>query len=109
MSIKILIKYLLLYFLFLLGMILYYVGLVNLFSSLLLFLGGYIAIKNTFDYRLVRKNISSIKKDSDDNHLIELDKEQDKKNERQVIRQINCDDVVGVKRVRSYSRVRKKY
>jgi len=49
-------RYTLIYFPFVLGMILFLFNVVNLFSSLCLFLGGYIAIKNTFDYRLVKKN-----------------------------------------------------
>lgn len=44
----------------LLGMVLFSYNVVNIFSSLLLFFGGYIAIKNTFDYRCIRKNIDSV-------------------------------------------------
>ena len=36
-------------------------GIFNLFSSLLFFAGGYIAVKNTFDYRKIRKNIVDVK------------------------------------------------
>lgn len=53
---KKILRYILIYFPFILGIILFSFKIVNLFSSLCLFLGGYIAIKNTFDYRLIKKN-----------------------------------------------------
>ena len=49
-------RYVMIYFPFLLGIVLCSFNIVNLFSALCLFIGGYIAIKNTFDYRLVKKN-----------------------------------------------------
>lgn len=45
---------------FIIGVILCSVSIINLFSLLLLFVGGYIAIKNTFDYRKVRNNMNMI-------------------------------------------------
>ena len=45
---------------FIIGIILFKLGIINLISSLLLFVGGYISIKNIFDYRVLRKNIDSI-------------------------------------------------
>ena len=59
MTKKILLKYLFMYLSFILGLILYSVGVVNIFSTLLVFVGGYISIKNTFDYRLVKRNINN--------------------------------------------------
>ena len=49
---------------FLLGIVLFSFGIVNLFSSLCLFLGGYIFVKNTLDYRVVRKNREFVKRDN---------------------------------------------
>ena len=49
-------RYMIIYVPFLLGIILFSFNVVNLFSSFCLCIGGYVAIKNTFDYRLVRKN-----------------------------------------------------
>ena len=46
------------------GMVLFSNGVVNLYSSMLLFLGGYIAIKNSFDYRVVKKNIKKCQDNS---------------------------------------------
>ena len=48
------------YLSFVLGIILFSNGVVNLFSSLLLFVGGYISVKNTFDYRIINKNREKI-------------------------------------------------
>lgn len=61
MKIKLLFKYMLMYMPFILGIILLSFGLVNFVSFLLLIVGGYIAIKNTFDYRLVKRHIRKIK------------------------------------------------
>ena len=61
MNKKILLKYIIMYIPFILGIVLFSLDSINLISSLLVFLGGYIAIKNTFDYRIVRKNINKYK------------------------------------------------
>ena len=61
MNKKILLKYIIIYVPFILGIVLFSLNIVNLISSLLLFLGGYIAIKNTLDYRIVKKNINKYK------------------------------------------------
>lgn len=45
---------------FLIGIVMYGVGIINLISSLLLFVGGYITVKNLFDYRMVRRNLNNI-------------------------------------------------
>ena len=61
---KIILKYLMMYLPFVLGGVLFSVGSINLFSSLLFFVGGYIAIKNTLDFRLVKRNIDKLKEES---------------------------------------------
>ena len=63
---KILLKYILMYIPFVVGIMLYSFNIYNLFSSLLLFLGGYVALKNTLDYRKINKNINSVKEFNDD-------------------------------------------
>lgn len=59
MNKKLLFKYVLFYIPMVVGIVFFTLGKVNLISSLLLFCGGYVAIKNTFDYRMVRRNIRS--------------------------------------------------
>jgi hypothetical protein len=49
---------------FILGVLLFYSGIVNIFSSLCLFLGGYILLKNTLDYRVVKRNKEFVKRDN---------------------------------------------
>lgn len=93
---KLILKYILLYLPMMVGIGLFSYGVVNLFSSLLLFIGGYIAIKNTFDYREVRKNINSVNRE-----IIDIPKEdytylEEPKN------------IVEVKRVKRNIRVRKR-
>jgi len=109
MYLKLFIKYLLMYLPVIFGVILYVSGVVNLFSSLLLFLGGYIAIKNTLDYRLVKKNINNVKYSQKSDIKVELDNVSSKCIDRENIKSKNCDGIVGLKRVRRYSRVRRKY
>lgn len=65
MNRKFILKYIFIYIPFLLGIGLFSFEIINLFSSLLLFLGGYIALKNTLDYRMVRKNKEKYKIDND--------------------------------------------
>jgi len=64
MKIKLLFRYILLYMPFIIGILLLSLGVVNFLSFLLLIVGGYIAIKNTFDYRLVKRHIRKIKLDN---------------------------------------------
>ena len=92
MNKKLLLRYILLYLPFLLGIVMFSFNIVNLFSSLLLFLGGYIAIKNTFDYRMIRKNVKNSKVENN----INLEK-----NDIEVSSPM-------VKRRRGYERVRKR-
>ena len=123
---KVFVKYLMMYIPFVLGGVLFSMGVTNLFSSLLLFVGGYIAIKNTLDYRLVKRNISKLKKESvvrlDENLFAgDVSKEsrllgnktsmENKKNQSISIKPINynVEDMVGIKRIRRYFKVRRRY
>lgn len=56
MKIKLVKRYLLLALPFICGLFLYGIGSYDIVSSLLFFCGGYLLIKNVFDYRMVRKN-----------------------------------------------------
>lgn len=96
MNKKLIFKYVLLYIPFVIGIGLFSFGIFNLFSSLLLFLGGYIAIKNTVDYRKVRKNIDSVK----------IECEEVKKKE--YVPKKTTEQIPGFKRTRRYERVRKR-
>lgn len=106
---------------FILGIVLFSLGITNLFSSLLLLVGGYLSVKNTLDYRLIRQNINSLKRgknvkldvcryDSIENKELDVNMV----NSREMVSSIkpiihNVDDIVGVKRIRRYGRVRKRY
>ena len=100
---KILIKYILFFLPVIFGIILFSNRIVNLFSSLLLFLGGYIAIKNTFDYRKLRKNISNVKKD-----FVLINKNTDKEDNIEKIPSLNIDNGIRNNYKKRYVRVRKK-
>ena len=107
MTKKILLKYLFMYLSFILGLILYSVGVMNIFSTLLVFVGGYISIKNTFDYRLVKRNINN-----NDNSKINIDNNYDLKNEECLkvkIKPKNVGNGVSMRYKRRCSRVRRKY
>ena len=123
---KVFVKYLMMYIPFVSGGVLFSMGVTKLFSSLLLFVGGYIAIKNTLDYRLVKRNISKLKKESvvrlDENLFAgDVSKEsrllgnktsmENKKNQSISIKPINynVEDMVGIKRIRRYFKVRRRY
>ncbi len=105
MSKKILIKYILMYIPMVVGIVLFSSGVVNLFSSLLLFLGGYVAIKNTLDYRLVRKNVNGINiRNEEDSKMNKINN-----SEKVYVKSRNLENTPVFKRTRRYSRVRKKY
>ena len=59
---KILVRYSILGLPFIFGILLYITNKINIISSLLLFVGGYIFIKNLFDYRKIKRNIYYMKK-----------------------------------------------
>ena len=106
---KLFIKYLKIYLPFILGIIFFSYGITNLVSSLLLFLGGYVAIKNTFDYRLLKKNINKI--NNCGRKVYDVNKIENKQIKRVEIAPISrgAEDIVGFKRTRSYTRVRRRY
>lgn len=105
---KIVLKYIIIYVPVVVGLFLFSSGVVNLFSSLLLFLGGYVAIKNTLDYRIVRKNVNSIKVRSEEqSKIVEVNKVD--KSGKVDIKSMKSENVPGLKRTRVYSRVRRKY
>ena len=105
---KIVLKYIIIYVPVVVGLFLFSSRVVNLFSSLLLFLGGYVAIKNTLDYRIVRKNVNSIKVRSEEqSKIVEVNKVD--KSGKVDIKSMKSENVPGLKRTRVYSRVRRKY
>ena len=112
MNKKILLKYLLMYVTMFAGIVMYNLGIVNIFSTMFTFVGGYIAIKNTFDYRKVRRNMKilegidniSITKDRD---IVIKEMSEDKKTDS--IKPIKTENIIGLKRTRVYSRVRRRY
>ena len=53
---KIMLKYILLLLPFVIGSVMFGFGIYNIVSSLLFFVGGYMFVKNIFDYRKIRKN-----------------------------------------------------
>ena len=57
---KLILRYIFLCIPFIIGIFLYSGGIYNIFSSALFFGGGYITIKNIFDYRKINKNIRKI-------------------------------------------------
>lgn len=57
---KLIVRYVFLCMPFIIGIFLYSGGMINIFSSVLFFGGGYVAIKNIFDYRKINKNIRKI-------------------------------------------------
>ena len=89
---KRLIKYILLFLPFIIGSVCFGLGIYNLFSSLLFFCGLYIGLKNVFNYRKINNDMSRIEKIDDDI-----------KNGYR-----SYDSVIGLKRTRRYSRVRKR-
>ena len=95
MNKNILLKYMLMYVPFVLGIVLFSFGIYNVFSSLLLFVGGYVAVKNTFDYRKIRKNAENVK-------IVN-----DTIKQKEVVKR-NPENMVGFKRTRRYGRVRKR-
>lgn len=92
---KLLFKYICLYLPFIVGSVMYSVGNISVFSSLLFFCGGYVAIKNTFDYRRVKKNIDSFNLECHDSS-------------KKTYTNRNPENIIGLKRTRRYSKVRRR-
>ena len=91
------------YFPFILGLGMFCLGYINLVSSLLLFLGGYVSIKNTFDYRKIKKNINK----SIDRVPVVVRVEKKDNNKKTYVKPMNAENIVGIKRTRRYTRVRR--
>jgi hypothetical protein len=102
MKLKILLKYILLYIPFILGIVLLSIGGIDFLSFLLLIVGGYIAIKNTFDYRLVRKHIKKIKINNE-----KINQSNEIKNEDNKVKKIE-PMIVENKDVKIKTKIRKK-
>lgn len=95
MNKKLLFWYLFLGIPFFVGVILYCLGIFNIFSSLLFFCGGYVVLKNVTDYRKIKKI----------NNKVIMNEDNKKNNSRC----INSENIVGFKRNIRYSKVRRKY
>ena len=101
---QLIIKFIIMYLPFILGLGMFSLCYINLVSSLLLFLGGYISVKNTFDYRRLKKNMGNIPKKVDKKSIVV---NVEKKDNNNYIKSINAEDIVGIKRTRRYTRVRR--
>lgn len=131
---KIIKRYMLLCIPFICGCLLYGIGSYGIVSSLLFFGGGYILIKNLFDYRMINKNINKcistdLKKDNynDDVDTFMLDKDKtydDIKNlDNSIMNENICtnkddkyrykyrksDNIQGLKNTRIHIKVRRRY
>ena len=109
---------------FICGVLLYGIGLYNIVSSLLFFVGGYVLIKNVFDYRVVNKNIrkyvDNSKKIDDgkcdreefDRDRVDKDilkRNEDYCNDKYRYKYMRCDDILGLKSTRIHKRIRRRY
>ena len=128
---KLIKRYLMLCLPFVCGLLLYRLGSYGIVSSLLFFCGGYILIKNIFDYRVVRKNIKKCidndkkleididKLDSVNEIMLNLDRDRlDDDIDKEYINMnnndygyeyIKCDNIHGLKSVRIHKKVRRRY
>ena len=84
---------------FIIGGLLFSFGVYNLVSSLLFFVGGYVALKKIFDYKKILKKREA-------NTSIPLTT---KNNYQKDYSYRNSEHIIGLKRTRRYSRVRRKY
>ena len=92
---KIILRYILLGLPFIVGSVMFGFGIYNIISSLLFFCGGYVFVKNIFDYRKVRKNKNLVVDNKID--VVKNDK---------VYR--TAEEIPMLKRTRVYHRVRKR-
>lgn len=90
-------RYILIWIPFVVGSFLFCFGTFNLFSSLLFFVGGYVGLKNTFDIRRVKKI------NNQSQSLVKKKYEKDYS-----YRNRSAEDIVGFKRARRYTKVRKR-
>ena len=102
---KKLLKYIFMYLPFVIGIMMFSFGTVNLFSSLLLFLGGYSAVKGTFNKKFInnmeKKRINEVREP------IKVRVEKKDISKKAYIKPINPENIVGVKRTRVYKKVRR--
>ena len=135
---RILFRYIILSLPFILGILLYINKIFNIVSSLLLFVGGYILIKNLCDYRIVKRNIYNIERKysnldndidkditKDKSNMIEIgfsksdsmildefknkEKQMNNINNSNIKKYQSYEDISGIKRVRCYKKVRRRY
>jgi len=92
---KLILKYILLLLPFLVGTVMFSFGIYNIISSLLFFVGGYVFLKNVFDYRKIKKNKKIIEEKY---NIIPKENNYYKSSE----------NIVGLKRTRIHHRVRKR-
>ena len=91
-------KYLFICLPFLFGSVLFSFGIYNLISSLLFFVGGYVVLKNIFDYRKLLRN----RDENNSNSVVTKNGYQKDYSYR------DAERIVGLKRTRRYSRVRRR-
>ena len=126
---KLIKKYILLCIPFICGTFLYVMNSYGIFSSILFFGGGYIVIKNVFDYRMVNRNIKKcIDKDLkiDNNDMDDILFDMDNVDINNVLRNgiednidiadnkykykyRKSDNIQGLKNTRRYIKVRRRY
>ena len=136
---RILFRYSILSLPFICGILLYMNGIFNIVSSLLFFIGGYVLIKNLCDYRIIRRNIYNIEKrygnlgnntnnSRDKGNVIEIVscksdsiRMDEFKNDEEIVygcfnvdnvkmkKYQSYEDIPGIKRVRCYKKVRRRY
>lgn len=111
MNSKIIKKYILLSLPFVSGIILYSIGIYNLVSSLLFFVGGYTLIKNLCDYRKINKNIrlvsslNGIKLEDNSKNNSKVDNVRISNNYN---RYRDYDSIPGIKCTRRYIKIRRR-
>ena len=81
---------------FIVGSIMFILGIYNLFSSILFFCGGYIATKNLFDYRKIKRN----------NQKSNIHQKEPKKSYQKDYSYQNPENIIGLKRTRIHKKVR---
>ena len=122
-------RYVLLGFPFLIGSILYGMEIYNIFSSVLFFGGGYVFIKNICDYRYVSKNINKVcrvktkklEEVNDNNNEVDnvrsvsivndikIENSKDNGSESINKKYRSYEDIPGLKSTRRYVKVRRRY
>ena len=125
MNKKLIKRYILLCIPFICGTLLYGIGFYGIVSSLLFFGGGYVVVKNIFDYRMVNKNIKKciekdLKIDNNDNIdilLLDENKVESKNilcndidvNNKYKYEYRKSDNIQGLKNTRRHIKIRRRY